>query len=85
MLPFLKNKKDAGIVSGVQIKTREPDKTEENQEDSSLDMCCKDIISAIHSRDHKALASALKDALQDLDSQPPEEGPNPNDEDSEIV
>ena len=75
MLPFLKNKKDAGMSSGLIVKTREPDKTEENQDDGMLDMCCKDIISAIHSKDHKALASALKDAIQSLESEPPQEAP----------
>ncbi len=75
MLPFLKNKKDSGISSGVIVKTREPDKDQENQEDSIIDMCCKDIISAIHSNDHKALASALKDAIQSLESEPPQEAP----------
>lgn len=34
---------------------------EEAAEDNGAEMCAKDIIDAIHSKDHKALASALKD------------------------
>lgn len=33
----------------------------DEDEESGADMCAKDIIEAIHNKDHKALSAALKD------------------------
>ena len=78
MLPFLKRKNEGGIA-GTIIKNRNPDKSSESEDldkSYSLEDCAQDIIEAIHSKDKSALASALKEAFQKLDSEPHEEGPH---------
>lgn len=79
MLPFLN--KDEAQDSGVIQKTRAPDKKPESeQEDSSAGMeaVAHDLIRAIHSRDVKAVADAIKAAFEIADSEPHAEGPHTN-------
>lgn len=78
MLPFLKVKPQAGIMSSV----RKPDGSSEMESDSNegLSACAADLIRAIHSKDEESVASALKAAFEILDSQPHEEGPHTNEE-----
>lgn len=76
MLPFLK-KRDEGGATNLIVKTREPDqKPEQDQDDSTdaIEYCVRDLINAIHMKDSKAAAQALKDCFDVLDSQPHEEG-----------
>lgn len=76
MLPFLKPKQ-AGIATIV-VKNRQPDKPEENQEDkdAAIHACAKDLIDAVHAKDIKAAAEAMRSAFEILDSMPHEEGPH---------
>lgn len=79
-LPFLK-KKDAGIA-GIIMKTREPDtfqdqniKAAEQDEDKdsqsiAIESCAEELIKAVHSRDVKAVAQAMRDAFDILESMP---------------
>lgn len=62
--------------TGVIIKQRAPDtKPEESKtDDSGIDACAEDLIQAIHARDVKAAAEAIKAAFEILDSEPHEEG-----------
>lgn len=95
MLPFLK-KKDAS-VAGLIIKTRAPDaapKADENEEkdDSSaaIEACASELVRAIHSRDAKAVAAALKDAfdiLEATEEETPEESeaPSPHSYDAQNI
>lgn len=72
MLPFLKKAK---LQTGVIVKERSPDeKPEENQEDSGLEDCAKELISAIEMKDPKAVARVIKDMFQITDSEPHSEG-----------
>lgn len=77
MLPFLKKKNEGG-VAGIIVKTRPPDeKSEQDQDDSkvdSIEYCAQDLLKAIESKDIKAIAEALRDVFDILDSQPHEEG-----------
>lgn len=80
MLPFLKNKTKQG-EAGLTIKVRIPDE-QENQENSNenegLEAAARDIISAVHMKNHTALAEALKAAFDICDSMPHEEGEHTN-------
>jgi hypothetical protein len=74
LLPFLKKKQPAS--AGVIVQTRAPDeKPEQDQDDSSaaIESCASELIRAVHSRDAKAMAAALKDAFDILESEPHEE------------
>lgn len=70
MLPILKKKEQS--VSSPIIKHRTPDdKTdlsnhEEDQSDSALTECAKYLLYGIETRDHKAIAKALQDAIECL-------------------
>lgn len=74
ILPFLKNKNDAGIAGSI-IKNREPDKPQEEPE-YSLEDCAHDILAAIKIDDAGALADALKELVKKVDKEPHEEGPH---------
>lgn len=72
MLPFLKNSKEAS-GSGPQEKvTREHD----DEDFDSIEVAAQDVIDAVHAKDVKALASALRAAFELCDSEPHEEGPH---------
>ena len=78
MLPiFAKNQKQGN--AGLIVKTRTPDETPEKDQDepeAGMHSAAQDLINAIHSRDTKAVAEALKAAFEIADSQPHEEGPH---------
>lgn len=60
MIPFLKRKDDVSVsIPGDSIK-REPD---EEPEFDSLEAAGEDLISAVHSKDAKAVAAALRAAI----------------------
>lgn len=84
MLPFLKPRSQSGLI----VSTRKPDGGSEEShmeghEDEGLDACSEDLIRAMHAKDTKGVSSALKAAFELLDSEPHEEGPHTNEEDSE--
>lgn len=61
------------MSSPVEVVTRDHD------EDSDYDMlesAAEDLISAVHSKDVKAVCAALRAAFEICDSQPHEEGPH---------
>lgn len=68
MLPFLKLKQTG--VADVIMKNRTPDSETEKSEDSSLDTCAQDLINAIHAKDVKGVAAALKAAMDDSSPEP---------------
>lgn len=72
MLPLLKRKQSS--VAGLIIKNRTPDKSEEPEAAKSIEDCASALITAVHAQDKAAVASALKEAFQILDSEPHEEG-----------
>lgn len=79
MLPFLKKKEAA--TTGMLIKHRSPDETPETEEYSdeesnhseAIEACAKDLLTAIESKDHKAIANALADAFVILEQNPHKE------------
>lgn len=71
MLPFLKHNQEASASGPVESIKREPD---EDYDYDMLDSAAEDLIQAVHSKDVKAVSSALKAAFQICDSQPHEEG-----------
>lgn len=77
MLPFLKKRQEAGI-SGIQVKQRAPDEKPEAEEDkdAAIHSAAQDLINAVHSKDPKATADALRSAFEICDSEPHEEGPH---------
>lgn len=73
MLPFLPKKQ--GMVSGLIIKNRTPDKPEENQDDkdASIHACAQDLITAIHNKDTKGVAEAIRSAFEIMEMVSPDE------------
>lgn len=84
VLPFLKNKKAAGLIlSPVKPQgSPRPDGrfidiySEESNENNGLVSCAQDLLKAIEMKDPKAMADAMKAAFQILDSEPHVEGPH---------
>jgi len=77
ILPFL-TKKTPQV--GVIVKQRAPDakpEKEGKEDDSGIEACAEDLINAIHAKDVKAAAEAIKSAFEILDSEPHEEGSHP--------
>jgi hypothetical protein len=72
ILPFLKHEPKS---PGIAVVERKPDEGKEDP-DAGLHACAQDLINAIHSKDMKAVAAALKAAFELLDSAPHEEGPH---------
>lgn len=54
----------------------EPIKREHDEDYDMLESAAEDLISAVHAKDVKAVASALKAAFEMCESQPHEEGPH---------
>jgi hypothetical protein len=74
-------KKNEGHVSGILVKTREPDEKPESEDDkddpsAAIHACAQDLVSAINANDVKAVAEAIQAAFEILDSMPHEEGPH---------
>jgi hypothetical protein len=75
MLPFLKKNQEVGVSGPVEVKKREPDEDSDYDYDM-LESAAEDLISAVHSKDTKAVCSALRAAFQICDLEPHEEGPH---------
>lgn len=79
MIPFMKPKMQTGII----FKERKAEGgISEAQDDDSMAMeaCADDMIRAIHSKDSKMLAKAMKAAFDIMEASPHEEGPHLNEE-----
>lgn len=72
MIPFLKSKEASVSMPADTIK-REPD---DGAEYDALESAADDLIAAIHSKDAKGVAAALRAAFELAESQPHEEGPH---------
>lgn len=70
MLPFLKKQQEGSISAPVEHVRREPD---EESDYDMLESAAEDLISAVHSKDVKAVCSALRAAFQMCESEPHEE------------
>lgn len=66
MLPILK-KQEASVVSSPQTIRRQPD---EDSEFDSLEVAAQDLCDAVHSRNYKAAAQALRAAFEMCQSEP---------------
>jgi hypothetical protein len=73
MLPFLKNTKEASVSMPADVKKREPD---DESDFDALETAGQDLIDAVHSKDARAVAAALRAAFEIADSEPHEEGPH---------
>jgi hypothetical protein len=72
MLPFLKNLKEVGSMSSTpDSMSRTPD---EGSDYDSLESAAEDLMNAVHSKDIKGIAAALRAAFELVDSQPHVEG-----------
>lgn len=71
MIPFLKRKEEASISAPADKIKRDPD---DGAEVDSLEVAAEDLCNAVHAKDYKAAASALRAAFELLDSEPHEEG-----------
>jgi hypothetical protein len=69
MLPFLKNKHEASISETPDLIKREHDEDSADEYDM-LESAAEDLISAIHSKDVKAVCSALRASHELLDLEP---------------
>lgn len=68
MLPFLK-RKDGAASTGLIIKERQPDVSEDQDDPSAAhEACGQAILQAIQSGDASGLASAIKDLMELDDS-----------------
>ena len=76
MLPFLKNKHEGSISETPDHIKREHDEDSQEAEYDMLESAAEDLISAVHSKDVKAVCSALRAAFEMMESQPHEEGPH---------
>ena len=86
MLPILKMKPAA--QTGVMIKQRAPDAKpdDESSGDEGIEACAQDLIHAIHAKDTKAVASALKSLFDIIESGASEEAdskPSPHSYDAQ--
>ncbi len=79
MLPFLKSKqaRSAGIIMAVRKPEggMEESNELEQHDNYGLRSCAEALIKAIESKDASAVASALQDAFDVMESKPHEEGP----------
>lgn len=73
MLPFLK-RKEGSSSDPVESLKRSPD--EGAEEFDSLESAAEDLINAVHAKDVKAVAAALRAAFELSDSEPHVEGPH---------
>lgn len=82
--PWLKDKERA--QPGLIVKTRAPDEDkqpEESEESEAIKAAANELIRAVHARDAKAVAAALKDAFTILDAEPHIEGEHLNESEQE--
>jgi hypothetical protein len=71
MLPFLKHKQEGSMSEDDDPIKRDHD---EESDYDMLESASEDLISAVHSKDVKAVCSALRAAFEMLDMEPHQEG-----------
>ena len=71
MIPFLKHSKEASSSGPIESIERKPDNEEEYD---SMESAAEELCNAVHAKDIKAIAAALRSAFEMCDSQPHEEG-----------
>jgi len=76
MLPFLKNTKEAGVSGPIESIERKSDNEDEQYD--VMEAAAEDLMNAIHAKDVKAIAEALRAAFELADSEPHMEGPHTN-------
>ena len=72
MLPWLSRNKEASVSTPVESVSRKPD--EGAEEYDSMHSAAEDLIAAVHSKNVKAVAEALRSAFELMESEPHEEG-----------
>lgn len=83
MLPFLKPKNVASVIIAQRHPGKAPEEQTEDDQYDPMEAAAADLIRAVHEGNEKAVASALKAAFEICDSQPHEEGPHTNTQESE--
>lgn len=73
MLPFLRNKQDASASGPIESVERKPD---EGAEYDSMESAAEDLCNAIHAKDYKGAAAALRAAFELMEIEPHKEGPH---------
>jgi len=88
MLPWMKDNKKS--VAGLIMAKRKPEggfaeggEVEESQENYGLTACAEDFLKAVEAKDAKACAKAFQDMFDICESQPHEEYPHDENEDTE--
>lgn len=71
MLPFLKNTKEAAASAPIETIKRDHD---EDHEFDPVESAAEDLIHAVHAKDVKAVAEALRAAFELCDEEPHMEG-----------
>jgi hypothetical protein len=79
-LPFLKtkNKHQTGLI--VQTRASDASQEPEDHGDHAIEACAQDLINAIHAKDMKGVAAALRAAIEMIKDEPQDES---NDFDSQ--
>lgn len=70
MLPFLKKTLESGAQGPVESVERSPD---DESDYDSLEAAAEDLCSAVHAKDYKGVATALRAAFDILESEPHQE------------
>lgn len=73
MIPFLKRKDDVSVTAQPDKIQRKPDDEAEEDYDG-LAAVSEELCEAIHAKDYKSVAIALRAAFQILDLEPHKEG-----------
>lgn len=73
MLPFLMPKKQASVIMAKRVGEKTEAVSEDGEHEPGLMSAAEDLISAVHSKDAKAVADALKAAHSVCDSYGEEE------------
>jgi hypothetical protein len=76
LLPFLKNKQEVGMSASVDSVKRKSDNPDEDYD--VLESAAEDLCNAVHAKDYKAAATALRAAFDLLESESHQEGPSLN-------
>lgn len=68
MLPFLKKKSQVGVI--VTTRPSDESKQDESHESDPIEYCAEDLMNAVHNKDKKAVAEAIRSAFDILESEP---------------
>ena len=77
MLPFLKRNQEASASTSLETQERKPD--EGTEEFDSMESAAQELVDAVHAKDVKAVAAALRAAFELMELDVPEDSePNFN-------